>query len=248
MLEHGTETRLSTARPASGPGLASLLTRRAGPRLLAASAHATTPARFRAAATRKHGGRGSLELFFAFDDPCSAVALTELQTRLAGRRVDIELLPVARRGMTGDPAVAQKRAYAIVDAGRLARNRLGRELARESPLAPERVAFLAEWVAGAPQGPALGAFCRDALARLWFDEAATSVATTAELERLWGEHLGDTPTADPSALRRNEARMSRRGPYETPAAWAAGRWYFAHDRPAQICEWLDTLGWTERSA
>jgi hypothetical protein len=37
--------------------------------------------------------------------------------------------------------------------------------------------------------------------------------------------------------------MARRGPYETPAAWVAGRWYFAHDRAVQICDWLDELGW-----
>ncbi len=38
--------------------------------------------------------------------------------------------------------------------------------------------------------------------------------------------------------------MSRRGPYETPAAWVAGRWFFAQDRPQQIADWLDQLGWS----
>ena len=38
--------------------------------------------------------------------------------------------------------------------------------------------------------------------------------------------------------------MTRRGPYETPAASIGGRWFFAQDRSAQIADWLDQLGWT----
>jgi hypothetical protein len=38
--------------------------------------------------------------------------------------------------------------------------------------------------------------------------------------------------------------MTSRGPYETPAASIGGRWFFAHDRSAQIADWLDELGWT----
>jgi hypothetical protein len=38
--------------------------------------------------------------------------------------------------------------------------------------------------------------------------------------------------------------MRRRGPYDTPAAWVHGQWFFAHDRGAQIADRLDALGWT----
>ncbi len=221
-----------------------VLARRTAPRLVAASAHATGPARLRAAASRRRGGRGTVELFFAFDDPCSAVAVEELSRRLAARPVDLQLIPVVSRGMADDPAVEQKRAYALLDARRLARGRLGLEIARTSTLEPERTAFLAAWVAAEPAGPGLDAFCREALARLWFERE--EALSEAELSALWRDRVGGAPRADASALRRNEARMRRRGPYETPAAWVAGRWYFAQDRPTQICAWLDELGWAER--
>jgi hypothetical protein len=48
-------------------------------------------------------------------------------------------------------------------------------------------------------------------------------------------------------VRRNERRMRRRGPYDTPAAWVHGQWFFAHDRPAQIAHRLDQLGWAAAS-
>ena len=45
-------------------------------------------------------------------------------------------------------------------------------------------------------------------------------------------------------MRRNERLMRRRRPYDTPAAWVHGQWFFAHDRLAQIAARLDELGWT----
>ncbi len=222
--------------------LAEQLARRVAPRLLAASANVTLPARLHAAASRLAGRRGRLELFFAFDDPCSAVAVLDLLDRTATRQLDVVLLAVVRRGMAGDPAVEQKRAYGLLDAQRLARRRVARPLGRTRPLAPSDTAFLAEWVAGAAQGPALTAFCRATLERLWLSDGSPVAAS--ELLELWREHVGGEPRRDGGALRRNEARMARRGPYETPAAWVAGRWYFAQDRPTQICAWLDELGWT----
>jgi 2-hydroxychromene-2-carboxylate isomerase len=182
-------------------------------------------------------------MFFAFDDPCSAVAVLDLAQRLAPRPVDIALMPILRRGIEGDPAVALKRDYAVTDARRLAR-RSGLILAREQPLAQADTAFLAGWVAGADPGPALLGFTTAALRRLWF-EADGPVEEEAYLA-LWREHMAAEPRSDPDAIRACEKRMAHRGPYETPAAWLAGRWYFAHDRPGQICEWLDELGWTPR--
>lgn len=63
---------------AGAAGLVDRLLRRAGPRLLAASARVKLPARLAASARRTAGGRGRLELFFALDDPCRAVAGTGL--------------------------------------------------------------------------------------------------------------------------------------------------------------------------
>ncbi len=222
------------------------LTRRVGPRLVSALARVDGPARISAALRRSRGGLGVLELYFAFDDPCSATALSDLSERLAGRRVRILMLPVVQRGIPGDPAVEQKRRYAIVDARRLARRR-GLTLARTEPIAAEQTRFLAEWVACAEQGEPLERFCVAAAGRLWFEDPGP--VEPDAFEALWREHLGGPPpkaTSAAAAVQEDERRMKRRGPYDVPAAWVQGRWYFAHDRPAQIAQWLDELGWGAR--
>jgi 2-hydroxychromene-2-carboxylate isomerase len=223
--------------------LADTLARRTLPRALVAASQVTLPSRLAAAARRRRGERERVEMFIAFDDPCSAVAMVDLSARLAARPVDLMPIAVIDRGIEGDPAVAQKRDYAVTDARRLAR-RAGLTLARETPLPVADTAFLAEWVDAAEPGPALLAFTVAALRRLWLDSDG-AVERSAFLE-LWREHLGSEPRPDRAAVRAAEKRMARRGPYETPAAWIAGRWYFAHDRPGQICEWLDELGWAPR--
>ena len=106
--------------------------------------------RARAARARRRGA--CVELFVAFDDPESAVALLGLAERLAGRRAELVVEPVVERGIPGDPAVEAKRRYAIADARRLAR-RQRLELSRAEPLAPSETAFLAAW-ASATRGEA----------------------------------------------------------------------------------------------
>jgi 2-hydroxychromene-2-carboxylate isomerase len=170
------------------------------------------------------------------------VAVIDLVERLAGRPVDLVLRPVVDRGIAGDPAVAAKRRFAVHDARRLGR-RTGLVLARDEPLVPLRTAFLAGWVAGAAQGPELLAFCASALRALWFETSGPVVP--ADYAALWRQHVSAVPELDPSAVARNERRMRRRGPYDTPAAVIGRQWYFAHDRLAQIAERLDRLGWTE---
>lgn len=233
---------------------AELLSRRLLPRTVVALSRVDWPARSASAARRRLGRRGRLELFFAFDDPCSAVALVDFDRRLAHHRAMIVLKPVVHRGIPGDPAVERKRRYALEDAGRFAR-RLGFVLSRSQPLQPQSCAFLAEWVAQAPQGPALQRFCVAALRQLWLAEGEPSspaegdagsdgVPDRAALELLWTEQLGSPPPSGGSgAVARNERLMTRRGPYETPAACVHGRWYFAHDRLAQIAGRLEQLGW-----
>jgi 2-hydroxychromene-2-carboxylate isomerase len=184
------------------------------------------PARVAAALRRATGGRARVELYIAFDDPCSAVALVDLAQRLAGRPADLVPLPVVARGIPDDPAVQAKREYAIVDARRLAR-RSGRVLSRDEPLVPTAVAGLAARAMALPEAERLD-FCVRACEALW----------------LGGADVDDAGPADEGAVRENERRMARRGPYDTPAAMIGRDWWFAHDRLEQIAERLDDLGWT----
>ncbi len=205
----------------------------------------TLPFRLAAAARRAAGRRGRVELFYAYDEPTSAYALLELGRTVQGRAVSIGLLPVVDRGIDGDSAAERKRAYALVDGRRLAR-RLGLTMGRSEPLDAESVRFLAAWTALGPQGPALQAFAEEAMRRLWFDgDGPVERETYAEI---WRAAIGSDPPDENSsearaAIRANEKRMARSGPYETPAAKIGGRWDFAQDRPKQIGAWLDELGW-----
>lgn len=219
------------------------LTRRIIPRLVVALARLDGLAHFGAVTRRGLGRRGRVELFFAFDDPCSAVAVLDLVERTAHRDVRLLLEPVVERGIADDPAVDAKRRYAIDDARRLGRRVLGLPLIRLEPIPAADTAFLAEWVAGAPQGPALTRFCTQALHELWF--ASDGPIDPARFAARWTAELGEAPPApDAAAVRANEKRMKRRGPYDTPAAVVHGQWFFAHDRLEQIGERLDDLGWT----
>lgn len=224
------------------PGAAAdRLARHTVPGAIIALSQVTWPARAGAAARRALGRRGRVELYFAFDDAASAVAVLDLAGRTAGRDVRLLLLPVVHRGIPDDPAADAKRRYAIVDAVRLAR-RSGLALARTEPLAAADTAFLAEWTAAGPAGPALNRFCVAALRRLWLETAGPP--DREEYAALWREHLGSEPPANGAgAVRRAERRMRRRGPYDTPAAWIHGQWFFAQDRLVQIGERLDDLGW-----
>ena len=207
--------------------MAELLRRRVVPSTIIRLSTIERPARASAALRRAVGGRGRVELFFAFDDACSAAAVLDLHGRLAGRSADLVLLPVVERGIEDDPAVADKRLYAIADARRLVR-RQGLTLGRTEPLAAAEAAALAA-EAMALDEPERLVFCVDALRRLWID----------------GEDVtGHGDAAGEAGVRANERRMRRLGPYDTPAAVIGRQWYFAHDRAAQIVDRLDRLGWT----
>jgi 2-hydroxychromene-2-carboxylate isomerase len=220
------------------------LQRRVLPRVVVGLSQVDAPARVGAWVRRGLGRRGRVELFFAFDDPSSAVALLGLVESMASRDVSLVLKPVVGRGIPGDPAVEQKRDYAITDSRRRARRLMGLELARADPLTAGATAFLAEWAAAAPQdATALTSFCSEAMKRLWFE--TDGLVKEAEYERLWRERFGGEPPAGGSAaVQRNERLMRRRKPYDVPAAYVHGRWFFAHDRLPQIGRRLDRLGWT----
>jgi 2-hydroxychromene-2-carboxylate isomerase len=201
------------------------------------------PARIGAGVRRALGRRGRVELYFAFDDPNSAVAVIDLAERLAEYEVLLLLRPVVNRGIPDDPATEDKRRFAVTDAGRLF-ERAGLTLRRTEPLRPEDTAFLAEWAATSLPGSALTRFCVAAMRELWLVDG--SPVTQETYSDLWREFFGGEPPAaaeGAEAVRANERRMARRGPYDTPAAWVHGRWWFAHDRLPRIGERLDELGW-----
>ncbi|MEI7624522.1 MAG: hypothetical protein WCK06_00085 [Actinomycetota bacterium] len=216
------------------------LERELGPRLIVAASTVTLPALAMARARQILGRSGRLEMYFGFDDPASAYAVIDLGRRLVGRNVIFDLRPVVQRGIKNDPALEPKRAYAITDGRRLGR-RIGLTLSRSEAIAPQKTAFLAAWAAAAPPGAPLTRFCTEACRRIWFESDGEIEA--AQYETLWRECFGASPIPDPEAVRLNEKKMSSRGPYETPAAWVGGRWFFAQDRSAQVADWLDELGW-----
>jgi 2-hydroxychromene-2-carboxylate isomerase len=216
------------------------MARRVLPRAVVALSRLDARGRLSAAARRRLGRRGRVELFFAFDDAASALALLDLSERLAGRPVALVLRPVVRRGIPDDPALDLKRRHAIADVRRRAPRLLGAPLARTQPLAPEGTAFLAEWVATG--GPGRLPFAVAAMRRLWFE--SDGPVSRSEYAALWGSVVGGEPPPDgASAVRRSERLMRRRRPYDTPAAWIHGQWFFAHDRLPQIAARLDDLGW-----
>lgn len=197
----------------------SRLRRRIVPSAIIALSQVTWPAKARAATRRALGGRGRVEIYFAFDDAASAQAVPELVALLGGRRVDVVLRPVVERGIPDDPAREDKRRHAIADA-----RRRGLAVTRTAPVDPGDVAHLAAFAAA---GSGEADFACDALRAVWGGEIP---AVTP-------------PPGGAGAVRRNERRMRRQGPYDTPAAVVGGRWYFAHDRAAQIADWVDELGW-----
>ncbi len=171
---------------------------------------------------------------------------------LAERLVDFDALilwrPVARRGIPGDPAREAKREFAVTDARRLFK-RTGLTMRRTRPIDPDETAFLAEWAASSLSGPALTKFCVAAMRQLWLvgdeNEGEDRGIEPRVYAELWREAFGHDPppAAGPDAVRANERAMKRRGPYDTPAAWVHGRWFFAHDRLPQIADRLDDLDW-----
>jgi 2-hydroxychromene-2-carboxylate isomerase len=222
--------------------MADVVTRRLLPRAVVAQSRVDGLARLGAAARQRLGRRGRVDLYFAFDDPWSAVAVLDLSERLRDREVVLALRPIVRRGIPGDPAVDLKRQYALTDARRLG-GRLGLALGPSEPREPESTSYLADWAAAAPQGPALTRFCVEALRRLWF--APGAAVRPSDFAELWRSELGSEP-APPGAtlrVRRNERRMCLRGIYDVPAAWVHGQWFFAHERAAQIADRVDALGW-----
>jgi 2-hydroxychromene-2-carboxylate isomerase len=203
------------------------LERRVLPRAVVTLSTVDAPRRWVAALRRATGRPGVVELYVALDDPYSAIAVLGVVARTAARRVDLRIHAVVERGIPGDPAAKQKRAYAVTDARRLAPGALGLELARADPLRPEATAFLADWIGQVKASERTVGFCAAAMRRLWFEDDAD--VSREPYVALWREHVGGDPPAGASTLGA-ERRMRRRRLYDTPVAVVGGRWFFAHER------------------
>lgn len=162
-----------------------------------------------------------VELFIAFDDAASAVALLALSRALTDLAAKLVVRPVVERGIADDPARERKREFAVVDAIRRA-DALGLEpLVRREPLP---AVDGARWAVVADDESTAVAVMR----HLWFGGAAPQRP----------QHHCPTSSA--------EQRMRDLGMYDTPAAWVHGEWFFAHERVEQIVDRVCSLGWGRR--
>ncbi len=221
------------------------LQRRVLPRTIVALSRMDAPHRSAAAARRACGGSATVRLFFAFDDPHSAVAVLGLARRLGGRRAALRLEPVVARGIAEDPAAQAKREFALTDARRLAA-RDHHTLSRTSTIPARDTAFLAAWTAALPhEDGSRTAFATAAMRELWL--VGDRPIPRDRLAALWHAHGGGA-AADPpethAGVAAAERTARRRGFYDTPIAVVHGQWFFAHERLEQIVTRLDELGWT----
>jgi 2-hydroxychromene-2-carboxylate isomerase len=186
----------------------------------------------------------SIELYFAFDDPYSAVALVQLAPILERRGVSLVLYPLIERGIAGDPDLLLRKAYAIEDSRRLAR-RSDLVLRRAEPIDPEQVRFLAEWTEAARGSAGMQAFAVAAMNRLWLMDG--SEIHRDEFAHLYETTVNRRPPQTSPALRQrlasNTRRLQRKGHYDAPAARVAGEWFLAHERLPQIEARCHELGW-----
>lgn len=225
------------------PAVTEYLRRALAPRIVVATSRMRSLQRWRAAARRALNLPLPIELFFAFDDPYAAIALPGLIkiAELHGAR--LLLRPLIARGIDGDPAAAQRSLHAITDSRRLAQ-RDGRNLRRNAPLRAADTAFLAEWTAAAQRHPKLNQFVSAALIQLWF--GSDDLPTPASYAALYQTHMGSTaPTTSPEQgeqLKKNSERLHQLGHWESPTAYVAGEWFFAHERLEQIDAHLHSLG------
>lgn len=219
------------------------LRRAVAPRAVVSTSRWRWPQHCRATMRRAFKLRPRIELFFAFDDPYSAIALPGLIRIAAAHKAELKLTPLITRGIQGDPAAHQRSVHAITDSRRLAM-RDGRSLQRSTALSHEDCAFLARWTVAAQGHPNINAFVAAAIAQLWFQ--SSDKPAPADFAPLYQKHIGTLPPSanvqQLSQLASNAARLHKLGHWESPAARVAGEWYFAHERLAQIDAHLRALG------
>ena len=79
------------------------VTRNVVPRAAMATLDTRLPTRLREGARRVVGLRPTGELFVAFEDPCSALALRQIPDLLTEHECKIDLFPVVDHGIPNDP-------------------------------------------------------------------------------------------------------------------------------------------------
>ena len=182
------------------------------------------------------------ELYYAYDDPYAVLALPGLLRQTQARGLPLRLYPLIERGIPGDPAAEQRRAYTLVDADRLLQ-RDGRRLSRRQPLEAANCRFLAAWTQAAIADPAVVLFAAAALEQLWLhSDGPVEPEAFAVLHRRILER--EPPAAvEPwiAPVLGNTRRLIARGHWESPAARIEGEWFFAHERLPQIAACLDRL-------
>lgn len=183
-----------------------------------------------------------IDLYFAFDDPYSAVALPATIDLAHRHGVTLTIYPVVMRGIVGDPDLSLRIAASIVDATRLLR-RTGATLGRQSPIAPNDVLFVAAWTEAARATGHEITFAAEAVAALW--KNGTPASPSESLRAIYQRVVGSPPPTERGvfdrAVTRNESSLRSRGHWETPAARIAGEWFFAHERAEQMSALLTEL-------
>jgi 2-hydroxychromene-2-carboxylate isomerase len=223
--------------------MAEYLRRAAAPRIVVATSRRRWLQQWRVSLRRSVGLPPLIELFLAFDDPYAAIALPGLLKIAAAHDAHLKLRPLITRGIDGDPAGEQRRVHAITDSRRLAQ-RDGRALRRSAPLPARDCAFLATWTATAEEHPKVNEFVAAALNKLWFESDGSPAAQ--EYQAIYQSHIGAAApapnAAQEAALAANAKRLKKLGHWESPTAYIAGEWFFAHERLAQIDSRLRALG------
>ena len=222
------------------------LVRGTGPRFLIRTwERQETLAKGAARAQRLIGGRASIEFYFTFDSPYSAVALAPLVEIAERRRAELQAFAVGQHGIQGDPDADMRKAYEILDAGRLLR-RQGRSLTRTRPIPASEVRELTLLGEAARRAGKGNDFAAAALEKLWCEDGDVP-PQLADYEALYRDVVGKSPgnalNKLTSAITDNEKRLDRKGHWEVPTALVGGQWFFAHERLTQIDAWLGELGW-----
>lgn len=225
------------------PAMTEFLRRAAAPRIVVATSRWRWAQNCRASLRNAFGLRPTIELFFAFDDPYAAIGLPGLIRIAEARKAQLKLVPIITRGIDGDPAAAQRSVHAITDSRRLAL-RDGRSLRRNAPLSSVDCEFLAAWTVAAEQSPGCNAFVAAALEKLWL--GSDDAPKPEQYSALYQQHIGMPPPAvsnqHRSQLAAHSKRLHKLGHWESPVAYLAGEWFFAHERLQQIDERLSALG------
>ncbi|HWU67992.1 MAG TPA: hypothetical protein VN046_03875 [Stenotrophobium sp.] len=224
-------------------GLADHLRRRTAPSTVVALSRLQWPRRLRSALRHALGRRVRIELFFAFDDPYSAIALPGLIRLARTYEAELAIHPLVERGIVDDPAASPRRLHAVHDCRRLAQ-RDGLDLSRHQPLPAGDCAFLAAWTEAARGSDGMVAFAAAALKQLWMQ--GSGPVRQADFHALHLQYLGKPAPAqapvNAKTLAANTARLHRLGHWESPAARIDRQWFFAHERLPQMSDLLARLG------